>query len=121
MTSGIERTPRRKAREGDEQHNLKSQFHAFLTRRKAQGAPLRFRKNWGGRIAGAGEPDYTGCASSQYWAVELKHPGLSVQDVRPSPAQDIVLRDIERAGGLTLVTNRIDEAIDFIDSMLEAP
>lgn len=117
--SGVERTPRRKAEGGDEQRTLKRQFHSFLEKLKREGAPIRFRKNWGGRIAGAGEPDYTGCAQGRYWAVELKHPGLLTLDVKPSPRQAIELDDIKKAGGYTFVTNNLEDAKKFIHSLLE--
>lgn len=113
--TGTERRPRRRA-PADEQSTLKDAFHKYLSSRKAQGDALRFRKNWGGRLAGAGEPDYTGCAAGRYWAVELKHPGLA--SAVPSPSQAVILGDIEQAGGKCLVTNRIDEAVEFIDTML---
>lgn len=120
--SGVERSKRHKRSAlegGDEQTTLKREFQKFLVRRKAEGALLRFRKNWGGRIAGAGEPDFTGCARGLYWAVELKHPGMSDEmGSTPSPAQRVVIDDIVRAGGRALVTNKLDVACRFIEGML---
>lgn len=120
--SGVNRVPRRrrpKSEGGDEQRGLKGDVHKMLTRMAAEGAPIRFRKNWGGRLTGSGEPDYTGCARGRYWALELKHPGLDeVAGSTPSPAQGVILAQIRRAGGVTCVTNRIEVAQEFILGLL---
>lgn len=94
---------------------IKAQFHSWLAAQKRAGAPLWFLKTHGDRFQRAGVLDYLLCVAGQLLAIELKAPE---EPAVPSPSQAIELRDLKRAGALTLCTNTLLEAEAFVRNEL---
>lgn len=92
-------------------NGIKAQLHSWLLAQKRAGAPLWFLKTHGNRFQRSGVTDYLICVDGQLLAIELKAPEEAAV---PSPAQAIELRDLKRAGALTLCTNNLLVAQAFV-------
>ena len=86
-------------------------MHSWLKAQKRAGAPLWFLKTHGNQWQRAGVPDYLICVAGQLLAIELKAPE---EPAVPRPAQAIELRNLKRAGALTLCTNNLLVAQAFV-------
>jgi hypothetical protein len=79
---------------------------------KSLGPSCFFEKRWGGALfQRRGVSDYTGIAWGIPFAIELKHP-----DKEPvlEPDQAAYQEKVRDAGGLTLVTNKLQAIKDFM-------
>jgi hypothetical protein len=95
---------------------IKAQMHTWLMGQKRAGAPLWFLKTHGNQWQRDGVPDYLISVAGQFLAIELKAPE---KPATPAPLQAIELRDLKRAGALTLCTNNLEEAKRFVRVALE--
>lgn len=100
------------------ERGLKNRFHKWLKELVLAGAPLAFHKNHGTKFSGAHEPDYTGCAKGQFWAIELKNPSEKLSLKKVTPGQIGRLREYERAGARVLVTNDLARAQKHVSDLL---
>lgn len=92
------------------EHGLRKSVTAYF---KALGPDVFMEKRWGGGFFHkTGVVDYVGVAWGIAVAIELKHPDKPA--VVLDEAQVVFLQRFERAGGLTLATNRLQDVKNFM-------
>jgi Holliday junction resolvase len=62
-----------------------------------------------------GIPDIVGCLNGKFFAIELKSPEFKNPENHLRPEQRKVLEKIKNAGGFTLVSNKLEEVVNFIN------
>ncbi len=102
------------------EHDLKAKVDGLFKRFVKEGRPFAFKKNWGGKFAGGGEPDYTGCAIGRFFQLEIKSPKLAPEVVasRVTAGQRARINAYHRAGAESLVSNDYDEIVRFTQRLL---
>lgn len=58
--------------------------------------------------------DYIGCANGHFFSIETKAPGK-----KPTPRQDSMIEDMQRAGGVTFVIDG-DEGLNKLEDWLHS-
>lgn len=74
------------------------------------------KKNWGSMVSAPGVSDITVCYKGLYITLECK-----IEGNKPSPAQGVHARNVNKAGGLTAVVWTIKEVeliLDIIDELI---
>lgn len=74
-------------------------------------------KNWGSMISKPGIADLTACYKGLYLALEVK-----VGDNKPTPAQGIHARKVDKALGITAAvwsTEEVEKILDIIDKNIK--
>jgi Holliday junction resolvase len=64
-----------------------------------------------------GLPDIIGCLNGKFFAIELKSPFYKNPKRYLRPEQRKVLELINEAGGFTLVANKLEEVLKFINKL----
>src|SRR6185312_13817257 len=85
-----------------------------LSRRRAAGEPIRWRKTHGSALQTAGEPDLVICCRGRFVAIEVKAPGKS-----PTKLQRHELAEIAAAGGRCGSAESVEQAVEILDSIRE--
>jgi Holliday junction resolvase len=62
-----------------------------------------------------GIPDIIGCLNGKFFAIELKSPEVKNPENYLRPEQRKVLEKIKSSGGFVLVSNKLEEVIDFLN------
>jgi Holliday junction resolvase len=62
-----------------------------------------------------GLPDIIGCLNGKFFAIELKSPEVKKPEDYLRPEQRKVLEKIKNSGGFILVSNKLEEVVDFIN------
>jgi len=62
-----------------------------------------------------GIPDIIGCLNGKFFAIELKSPDVKKPENHLRPEQRKVLEKIKSSGGFVLVSNKLEEVVNFIN------
>lgn len=99
----------------NERTTLKKAVDEYLQGLAKRRAPVWFFKVAGGPFQKVGIPDFIGCVSGMFVAIELKHP--TDQNSKPSRIQRYVAGLIIRAGGQFFVCRSVESVKDAITNV----